>query len=75
MINSSEILAMDKNLYGLLTKCQNCPYISKINEVLSHSIKVECHMCGVVSIQIEDSSSSKCKNEELKTICQNFYVF
>ncbi len=75
MIDSSELLTVDKNLYGMLTKCQNCPYFSSIDQVLPKSIEVDCHMCGKVSINLEDSCATKCKNEELKLICQSFYVF
>lgn len=71
----SESFPIDKNLYGMLTKCQQCPYFSNILKIFPIFVEIECHMCGKVKIQLENSCSSRCKSEELKFICQSFYIF
>ncbi len=72
---TQKVINIDKNLFGLLTCCQNCPFFKDIVKIKKSEVVVNCWLCGTVVKEFNHIASDKCKNSEIKKICQSFYSF
>lgn len=70
-------LAIEKSLFclGTQVKCVHCPFAEEILISDSNHFIVKCWFCKEVLIDQEKILTKNCQHDDMKTVCQNFYVF